>query len=215
MNALNKSLLHLIEQDPALRHAYDLAREEDSEPEHCFHVTHLAHVLFAASLPCHGMSDSALRLLLAAALLHDTGYSISPESHHKGSRDLILQSELPGVSESATKIIACVARYHRGALPKADHKVYRDLDLADQARVRGLAALLRIADGLDRGHDAACCAIDMRRDGATVWLRIGQRFKSEIDIWGADRKRDLFEAEFGVTVRFEAHVLPAASTEES
>ena len=214
MKPLNKSLSELIAHDDALWHACELARREDSEPEHCLQVTRLAHALFAATRPCHGMPESELRVLLAAALLHDTGYSLAPESHHKGSRDIVLRSELPGFSGNEKKIIACVARYHRGSHPRPDHKVYRDLSAADQARVRRLSAVLRIADGLDRGHDAACAGIAMNRAGNEIHLCITQRIESSIDIWGANRKRELFEEEFGVTVRFDTAVEPPAPTED-
>jgi len=57
-------------------------------------------------------------LMSAAALLHDVGYHIAHESHHKHSLYLIENSELTGFSEAERAVIANIARYHRGSPPK-------------------------------------------------------------------------------------------------
>ena len=47
------------------------------------------------------------------------------------------------------EIIGCVARYHRRGLPTLKHEAFAALSAPDQRVVRRLAAILRVADGLD------------------------------------------------------------------
>src|ERR1700757_1095837 len=93
-------------------------------------------------------------LLSAAAILHDVGYHIAHESHHKHSLYLIRNSELTGFSEAERDVIANVARYHRGQEPKERHESFAALNSTDRNTVVSLAAIIRIADALDRRHDS-------------------------------------------------------------
>jgi exopolyphosphatase/guanosine-5'-triphosphate,3'-diphosphate pyrophosphatase len=138
--------------------------------------------------------------------LHDTGYSNRPAQHHKGSRDLIVASDIEGFSRRELAVIACVARYHRKALPAKSHSVYADLDAADQALVRKLAAILRIADGLDRSHCASVESISVTQERGVVRIGVKQRAPHPVDIETAVRKGDLFEQTFGVKLEVCAEV---------
>src|SRR5690606_9391565 len=91
-------------------------------------------------------------LLETAARLQDVGYLINYDQHHKHSYHLILHSRLPGFQPSELEIIANVARYHRGADPKRKHANFKQLSTKDQNRVRQMAAILRVAGGLDRSN---------------------------------------------------------------
>lgn len=185
-----------------------LARKLDPEPPHVFQVRKNAELLFDATRPLHKRGKRDRRLLAAAALLHDIGHTIDEASHHKHSRDLIVQTDLPGMSKRERNVVACIARYHRKAHPDPRHAVYKDLKKSDQKRVSELAGLLRIADGLDRAHAASCKRINATLSGNVVLLHVEQRRPSPVDVWGAQRKRDLFEEAFGVRVVIEATVKP-------
>jgi len=91
-------------------------------------------------------------VLNVAALLHDTGTFISNRSHHKHSQYLIENSDIFGLSRQDLTIAALAARYHRSALPKSTHTAYTALPRVNRLRVAKLAAILRVADALDRGH---------------------------------------------------------------
>ena len=192
--------------DPRLQEAASLARKADSEPEHATHVCVTALALFDAATTLHGLGESERALLAAAALLHDTGWATRPAAHHKGSRDFILESGLAGFSATELKTIACVARYHRKAHPKPTHKVYRDLDEDSRTTVNRLAAILRIADGMDRSHWATFEAVrfEPHTEANMVRLLVTQRTPNGTDIWGAMRKRQLFEETFCVDVEIVA-----------
>ncbi len=92
--------------------------------------------------------------LLAAALLHDVGKSKGDKGHHKASVNLIRKHGNPlGWKETDLQRAAVVARFHRGILPTRKHKLLRDLLPDEQKATIQLAAILRLANALDAGHD--------------------------------------------------------------
>ena len=88
----------------------------------------------------------------AAAMLHDVGYYVAYDRHHKHSYHLILHANLPPFTRREMAMVASIARYHTKSLPKRAHESWATLDPPDRLTVRSLAAILRIADGLDRGR---------------------------------------------------------------
>ena len=141
------------------------------------------------------------RLLLeCAARLQDVGYVINYDQHHKHSYHLIRNSRLPGLRAHDLELIANVARYHRGALPKRKHKNLARLSPDDQRRVQHLAALLRLAGGLDRSRTQQVRDVVVELvDGRVVFDVVAEQ-EPQADIWGAQRRVELFEKSFGLPV---------------
>jgi exopolyphosphatase/guanosine-5'-triphosphate,3'-diphosphate pyrophosphatase len=97
--------------------------------------------------------NSRDRLMLeCAGLLHDIGWALGQAGHHKESMRMILAEPDLGLSRPDQLMVANIARYHRRALPSLAHANYCRLGGSDRRRVRILAGLLRLADGLDRQH---------------------------------------------------------------
>jgi exopolyphosphatase/guanosine-5'-triphosphate,3'-diphosphate pyrophosphatase len=175
-------------------------RSLDLEPEHPLQVRRTAIELFDALQDLHGLGGDARERLEAAALLHDVGYRQGVRKHHKSARTIIMNLNLPGFSETDQRVVACIARYHRRSEPKPDHKIYGDLEPEEQAEVRCLAAILRIADGLDRLHIASVQSLRVERDDPTVRILLHQRRPCPTDIWGGIRKSAMFANVFGLQV---------------
>ena len=134
------------------------------------------------------------QILADAALLHDVGYHINYENHHKHSYHLIVHADMLGMSPEEQVAIANVARYHRGAPPKRKHPNYGMLDRGLRRRIRKLAAILRVADGFDRGHIGAVDRVKVRwLDRALRLTAVANRRAQSLrlDLWGASRKSEL------------------------
>ena len=190
--------------DPGLPGVKRLAGAMNEKPEHASQVRAIALALFDETAALHGLGSAERRLLEAAALLHDIGHSMRRKPHHKASRDGILEAEFEEFTEREQRMVACIARYHRKAHPKREHRIYSGLSPADQAIVRALAAILRIADGLDRAHVGSVAGVKAGLAGDVLRIAVTQRFPCEEDVGGGMRKRRLFEQTFGVTVKIEA-----------
>lgn len=122
--------------------------------DHALQVKSYALMLFdAINTLTNEFSEKDKEYLKAAALLHDIGYCVDKKSHHKHSLTLIKQLEIPEYSEYEKLLIGNIARYHRCALPNVEkHEDYAALEENDRIKVSKLAAILKIADGLDKPH---------------------------------------------------------------
>lgn len=161
-----------------------------------------------------GRSAEARLLLEVAAILHDIGYLVNYSSHHKHSLRLIMNGDLPGLTARQTAIVANIARYHRRSEPTANHAPFARLSKPDRRLVRQLAAILRVADGLDRAHAQAVESVSVRVSAdsetprqMTFAVRASQR--PTTDLWGAERKMGLLACEFDVVAACQWE-LPAA-----
>ena len=170
------------------------------EEPHSRQVQMLALQLFDALAPRMGLGAVDRRILYDAALLHDVGYHINYENHHKHSFHLISHGELLGMTPAEQIAIAHVARYHRGAPPKRKHRGFSQLDRVLRQRITKLSALLRFADGLDRGHVSAVGRVKVRWSADTVRVGIIEADGAtsvRLECWGGARKRSLLEAVLG------------------
>lgn len=167
---------------------------------HANEVARLSKMLFEVlSQKVKEMPLRELEILQAAALLHDIGYSIGAKSHNKHSRDIILKDGIQGFADEEVKIIACIARFHRGSLPdKNRHELYASFQKVDRKIIKRLAGILRLADGLDVEHKTVYEKIEIEFDEVNHILNIilYPKKNSTPDISKAIRKRDLLELGF-------------------
>jgi exopolyphosphatase / guanosine-5'-triphosphate,3'-diphosphate pyrophosphatase len=190
--------------DYRLRGVHAVGRRFGYEEPHAHQVARLAERIFDYLI----RSDLAVldrhhrTLLSAAALLHDTGYHIAHDAHHKHSLYLIRNSELTGFSEAEREVIANVARYHRGPEPKERHEEFAALDETDRATVRSLAAILRIADAFDRRHDSRVGDLRCFRNGRAVQIELHASANCDREISAAEQRCALFEEVFDCRIMF-------------
>ncbi len=183
-------------EDKKLRDVFAIGRRYGYEESHALQVASLAEKIFDALAPLYNLGRHGRTLLSAAALLHDVGYHISHESHHKHSLYLIKHSEMTGFSETEKIIIANIARYHRGSLPKEKHLDFMQLGEKDRKEVARLGAILRLADALDRGYDNHVKDIKFKRDRRNVYLKLVSDENCTIELAAIEQKKDLFEMAF-------------------
>ena len=168
---------------------------------HARHVERLSLELFTATQPLHRLDPDSQRLLERAAFLHNTGMMIEARRHHKHSFRLIKETPLPNFTDQERHEIACIARYHRRALPNTSHAEFASLSRRARKRVSALASLLRIADALDYSHDGRVLHLaaetelcDNRVWTIALWTRPLADLEAELE--HAYEKADLFEKVF-------------------
>lgn len=186
---------------PTLHELYLSGGLQVEDWPHARQVMLLSIQLFHATQLLHGFGEKELHMLERAALLHNAGMVIETRRHHKHSFRLIKEAHLPDFTEKERYEIACIARYHRRALPSNDHEEFAVLGRAAQKRVSMLAALERIADALDYSHDSRVLhvAIDPTQCNEKIWtLRLTVRPLADLDleVEHAHEKADLFEKVF-------------------
>ncbi len=184
--------------DPAHREAAidRLAAACSGEAEHGRKVATLAGRIFEQLVEPLELVPSDRALLETAAKLQDVGYVINYEQHHKHSYHLIRNSRLPGFRGQDLEMVANIARYHRGALPKRKHENLSRLSPEEQRRVQQMAAILRLAGGLDRSRSQQVRDVRVAVEDGTVAIDVVADEKPEADLWGAERRTELFEKVF-------------------
>jgi len=174
------------------------------DEKHAKQVNKIALQLFDALKNIHKLESTDREYLEAACLLHDVGYYISHSQHHRHSYYIIRNAELLGFSDREIEIMANVSRYHRKSHPKIKHEGFGKLNVDDQERVKRMSSIIRIADGLDRSHLSLVAKIEPQISGKTLNLNLKLRENKDIslDVWGAERKKELFEDLFGYKIKF-------------
>ena len=141
-------------QEEVIAAATGLAGRCGYDRPHTEQVTRLALVLFDKLAAQHGLGEPERFFLHCADLLHDIGWCEGAKAHHKTAMRLILADGTIPLDERERAVVACVARYHRKAGPRATHECFAELDDEDRRTVLLLAGVLRVADGLDYTHGA-------------------------------------------------------------
>jgi exopolyphosphatase/guanosine-5'-triphosphate,3'-diphosphate pyrophosphatase len=186
--------------DEVLRSARILAERYQSDPGHGEHVGDLCAKLFDALADLHHLTRHDALLLQVAAILHEVGTYVSPRAHHKHSEYIILNSEIFGLDRMDVTIVALVARYHRHSGPVLDHPSYAALSTDDRIRVSKLAAMLRVADALERTHAQRVSQLEIRRESGKLRLRLPGLVDAAVERLAMTSKADLFEQVFGLGV---------------
>ena len=181
--------------------ATSLGRRYMFDEAHGSQVARLAGSLFDQLQDLHGLDFLDRRHLLAAAMLHDIGMFVAPKKHHKHSLYLISRSDLPGLSPEEMLVVANIARYHRRSPPRRDHHLFARLAPGDRVKVTQLAAILRLADALDRQHIQAVREGDARIEGLELHLALKGEADMLLERWAVTRKSPLFQDTFGLRVR--------------
>ncbi|HUI92765.1 MAG TPA: Ppx/GppA phosphatase family protein [Chitinivibrionales bacterium] len=186
-----------------IRSAWEVAKKYGVEESHARHVVSLSAALFASLKEEHLLGPWYGLLLSVAGILHDAGVFISARSHHKHSMYLIQNSELFGLSRRDILLVALIARYHRRAAPKPEHREYADLDREGRLAVAKLAAILRVADALDRSHSQRIAGIECRREKDRFVIAVPNADDLTLEQLALQNKGDMFEDVYGMSVAVE------------
>jgi len=185
------------ETDRSLARALAAGKLETPDPEHSRHVAYLSLRLYDLLKEPLALPDEGRDLLAAAALWHDCGQMRSMADHHRHSFDRIMAIPLRGFSQEQQLQIANIARYHRAAHPSPQHPGYRRLPRALRPVVDQMAAILRIAEGLDAGHLQMIKDVDVVvHDGYVTIYAISDTYPT-MEIERAQSRAGLFREVFG------------------
>jgi exopolyphosphatase/guanosine-5'-triphosphate,3'-diphosphate pyrophosphatase len=177
-----------------------LGRKFNFDEAHSMRVAHLCRQLFRALQEDHHLEPRYEVILYIAAVLHEIGLFISNASHHKHSLYIINNSEIFGLSRKDVRLVALVARYHRRASPKPNHPYYATLDRESRVVVAKLAAILRVADALERSHSRRISEIRCKREPGRLVITVPKVDDLSLEQLALAQKGSLFEETFGLKV---------------
>jgi exopolyphosphatase/guanosine-5'-triphosphate,3'-diphosphate pyrophosphatase len=179
-----------------------LAQKYGSAGVHERTVARLALSLFTELAEVHKLPVDDGELLYAAAVLHDIGHFVAKSGHHKHGAYIIRGTPLEGWRDEERESIAAVVRYHRKSMPKPSHADFAALGTRERYRVSALAALLRIAEGLDSRHLGVVMNVAVEKKAGMVLIRAQADEPVTGELAVATMRADLFERTFGMSATF-------------
>jgi len=188
-------------EDLRLRSVLQLLDRFRGDEAHARHVTELSLALFDGLRREHLLDDDARRLLEYAGLLHDIGSVIRHDRHTEHSYYLIKHGGLRGLPEEEVEIVAEVARWHGKGRPKKGDAAFDLLPRKAKKTVRWLAAILRIAEALDRSQYQLVRGVTVSRAGGALTLRVQAKENARLEVWAARERVTLLARLLGREVR--------------
>lgn len=190
-----------------LRHEtiYNICNQYNIEMKHSENVKNNSLQIFDDLAQIHKLKSKERELLESAALLHDIGYFISHDQHHKHSYYIITHCDMPGFTNDEAEIIANIARYHRKSHPKKKHDNYSSLTAEKKYIISVLSGILRIAEGLDRRQQQYVKYVytTMKNNTLNVFLvPSGVNGIADIELWGAERRKNLLQDTLNINIIF-------------
>jgi exopolyphosphatase/guanosine-5'-triphosphate,3'-diphosphate pyrophosphatase len=179
-------------QEARRRSVNALATRFSGSNKHGHQVAKLALKLFDATALVLGVAESSKELLEYAALLHDVGHAIDHDRHNRHSYYLIKNAELLGFDPVEIEVIALAARGHRKQAGQIDSPELQKLSAGKRRLVRALAAILRVADALDRSHFGIIKTLNVTYSPGRMVIEVGtNREKADLELWTCERRTDL------------------------
>lgn len=204
-------------KDPRSDSVHQLLEKYKASVEHAEQVARLAGEIFLKMRgTLHVYPEETGHLLWSAAMLHDVGMFVGRNGHHKHSYYLIKNGGLLGHSEEEVALIASIARYHRGSEPKDSHEAVAAIPVNERRMVTEMAAILRLAEALDRSHRQVVQRLEFEFETETkskefrgtlsilIYIRPGENWEPET--WALKEKKTMFERVFQTRVTFEVRV---------
>ncbi len=177
--------------------ARSLGRKYQYDENHAERVRELSVLIFDEMKAEHHLTDNHQLYLEVAALLHDIGLFVSSRSHHKHSYYLISSSELFGLRQEELELVANIARYHRRAMPQRSHLPFISLDREERMIVSKLAAILRVANALEKEHTQKITDLKVSREGDQIILSAQNVSDLTIERLALASRSDFFMEIFG------------------
>lgn len=189
--------------DDILSCAVAVGEKYRNETMHGLAVAETAVAIFDRLSSLHRLDSNKRLLLRLAAILHDVGRFIDSRKHHKHSCYIIENTQIPGLCESDMLVAAVVARYHRKSEPKVSHAEYMSLPEDERIVVCKLAAILRVADALDRGHQDKMKGAEFRLESGCLRIIPKRNMDYTLERVYLKKKASLFRNVYGCKVVLE------------
>ncbi len=168
------------------------------DEEHANQVEKLALILFDLLKPKHRLDKRYRLLLQLAAILHDIGKFIQLKNHSEHSANIIKGTELLGLDQRETEIVASVAKYHSTKFLLSGDVNLQKMEQKDRLVIAKLLAILRLADALDRSHSSKVKDIKVQIKSRKLKLKIISDQRILLEKWSIETKSEFFEDVFGL-----------------
>ena len=177
----------------------NIARRYSSGKDHLTGTCDLALDIFDSTKKIHGMGKRERLLLQISVILHDCGKYISMTDVAEYSYQIIMATEIIGLSTEERQVIASVVRYNTKEFGCYE-EINRETAMSREEYLltAKLAAILRLANAMDRSHYQKVKALNVKLKDRTLYLIIDSVKDVSLELGLLKDKTEFFESVFGI-----------------
>ncbi len=180
--------------------AKNMGKRYQSNKNHVNVMTTLALTIFDKTKTLHGMQKRDRLLLQIAVLLHDCGKFVSMSHSAECSYNIIMASEIIGLSHAEREIVANIVKYNSmDILSFEEFAKTSALDREQYIKVCKLAAILRVSNAMDRSHKQKIREIKVTLKDTKMLLTVDTPEDITLEQGLLQEKAEFFEDVFGIT----------------
>ncbi len=147
---------HSFEED-MIASARSISKRYKCSQPHIRVLENLALQVFDRMKKVHGMTQRDRLLLQISVILHNCGKFISLENVADCAYNIIMATEIIGLSQTEQNMIAYIVKYNTMPFPDyEDFDTAAEINIDDYLRIAKLTAILRLVNSLDRTHQQKC-----------------------------------------------------------
>lgn len=174
-----------------------IAKKYCCNKEHNYNVAAIACQIFDKTKKIHGLQGKERLQLEIAAMLHDCGKFVSMNAASTVSYDIIMATEIMGISHKEREEIATIVKYNSVNLP--DYTELRtQLAVTDYMKVAKLVAILRVANAMDRSHKQKANEYHIVVKDKQLVITIDTLYDLALERGLFDDKADFFQNVYGI-----------------
>jgi exopolyphosphatase/guanosine-5'-triphosphate,3'-diphosphate pyrophosphatase len=188
--------IHDFEQDVRSA-AHSLSRRYMSYSPHIDALVEMCTLIYDATKKVHGLGKRERLLLQTAAILHDCGKYVSFAHAPQCAYDIILSSEIMGLSHRDRLIVANIVKYNTYPLDPYE-ELGDELSQEDYLTIAKCAAIMRVANAMDRSHKQKFKNVRAACKDKQLVISIETEDTMSLERTLFDEKASMFESVFGI-----------------
>lgn len=164
-------------------------------------LENLTTIIFDSMKKIHGLGKRERLYLRLAAILHDCGKYISLVNIGETSYNIIMATEIIGLSHAEREIVANVVRYNHSAFDyyKGLQNSGTELDRESYLVVAKLTAIIRLANSMDRSHKQKMNGVKAVLKDNELILSVDTQEDITLESGFFHRRSEFFREVFSVT----------------
>jgi exopolyphosphatase/guanosine-5'-triphosphate,3'-diphosphate pyrophosphatase len=196
MEKEKKHVTHSFEEN-ILASAMAMAKRYRSNKSHYTYVSDIALMIFDIMKKEHGMNQRQRLQLQIACILHDCGKFINLQDVANNSYNIIMSTEMIGLSHKEREEVANAVKYNTMYLPSYQ-QVKGSLGDASFTTVAKLAAILRVANAMDRSHKQKIEKMSLNIKDKKLIITVDTVNNITLEAALFKEKADFFEQIYGI-----------------
>lgn len=177
--------------------ALNISERYKSFQPHLLALKKLSDMMFDAMKKYHGMTERDRLLMEVVCLLHDCGKYISIASAADCSHQIIMATEILGLTHKERELIATVVYYNRYEIESFE-ELSDSFTSEEYIKICKLLAILKVANALDRSHKQKMKNVNMKVKDEELVISIESTLSYDLERSMFAEKAEFFESVFAI-----------------